>query len=125
MSRQVRVPAGERRKIVGLLHRNLPARIVFAVETEDGSEPAGLLEERWSRWLPWPRESRTRPLAPLHDIEKTASQHLYSLHVLPESDVTVRFRSRHLRDVHIYGAIAAIALAGLVSVLAMLALGGP
>lgn len=103
--REVELTAGERTKILGLMTRNLRARVIFEVETRDGSPVSGTIQTEHGSVITG-RKVATIPLQPLNTFDKPWNQHGYQIFVTPDTDAVVRFHTRHIRDVHIYGAMA-------------------
>jgi len=103
--REVHLKAGERTKILGLMTRNLSARIIFEAEMLDGSQVSGtIITEHGSVFTG--RKTATIPLEPLNAFDKPWNQHGYQIFVNADADAVVRFHTRHIRDVHIYGVMA-------------------
>lgn len=114
MSRELSLKAGKRTKVLGLMIRNTTAHIEFDVETPDGSTPSGTIETSHGSEITG-RKIETHPLQAHNTFDKRRRQHSYRIHVTPETDVTLRFRTRHIREVHVYGALAiftAVVVAG-------------
>lgn len=107
MSREVELKAGKRTKVLGLMIRNTTAHIEFEVETADGSPPRGSVETSHGSEVTG-RKSETHPLRALNTFDKLRRQHSYRIHVTSETDAVVRFRTKHIREVHVYGALAVV-----------------
>ncbi len=112
--REVTLKAGQRTKVLGLSHRNLSTRIEFEVATEDGAQPRGIVETS-HRSVFTGRQTETHPLHALNAFDKPWRDHGYQIHVTPETDATVRFRTRHIRDVHMYAVVAVMAGIGVLA----------
>ena len=118
--REVDVKAGERTKVLGLMTRNLRARVEFEVEAADGLPPRGVIEASHGSALVG-RKTATLPLSALNTFDKPWNQHGYQIHITSETDAVVRFRTKHIRDVHIYGAMAVMSVVGVIAMLIGLA----
>jgi len=109
--REVEIQAGERKKVLHLMARAFRARVVFDVATKDGSPPRGTIETSHGSTIVG-RKTATLPLQAHNVFEKPWNQHGYQIHITSETDATVRFHTRHIRDVHINWAMAIITLTG-------------
>jgi len=112
MMREVELKAGEKTKILHLMTRAFRTRVVFDVETADGSPPRGEMEISHGSAIVG-RKTATMPLEAHNTYEKPWNQHGYQIHVTSETDATVRFHTRHIREVHIYAAMAVITVVGI------------
>ena len=112
--REVEIKAGKRTKVLGLMTRNLRARIVFEVEAADGLPPRGIIEASHGSEIVG-RKTATLPLEALVTFDKPWNQHGYQLHITSETDAVVRFRTKHIRDVHIYTAMAVMTVVGVLA----------
>ena len=110
--REVELKAGEKTKVLHLMARNFRTRIEFEVETKDGSPPRGEIALSHGSTIVG-RKTATVPLEALNQFEKRWNQHGFQIHVTAESDATARFHTRHIREVHIYRAMAVITLVGI------------
>ena len=122
--REVDLKAGERTKVLHLMARNFRTLIEFEVETKDGSPPRGEIALSHGSSIVG-RKTETVPLETLNQFEKRWNQHGFQIHVTSETDATVRFRTRHIREVHIYSAMAVITMIGIAVVIAGWVLRGP
>lgn len=111
--REVPVKAGKPTKVLGLMIRNVRAHIVFEVETADGSPPRGTVETSHGSYIRG-RKKTTVPLEPLHTFDKPWNHHNFEVSVTSETDAVVRFRTRHIREVHVYGALAVVTAVALI-----------
>ena len=107
--REVELKAGEKTKVLHLMARNFRTRIEFEVEAKDGAAPRGEIALSHGSTIVG-RKTATVPLEALNEFEKRWNQHGFQIHITSETDAVVRFRTRHIRDVHIYSAMAAITL---------------
>jgi len=112
--REVTLKAGQRIKVLGLSHRNMSTRIEFEVETADGAPPRGVVETS-HRSVFTGRKTESHPLHALNALDKPWREHGYQVHVTSETDAMVRFRTRHIRDVHMYGVVAVMAGVGIIA----------
>jgi len=87
-------------------------RVVFDVVTKDGLPPRGTIETSHGSTIVG-RKIATLPLEANHVFEKPWNQHGYQIHITSETDATARFHSKHIRDVHIYTAMAIITVGGI------------
>jgi len=107
MSREIEIKAGKRTKVLGLMIRNTTAHIEFEAHTADGSSPSGIVETSHGSEVTG-RKIETHPLQPLNIFDKRRRQHIYRIHVTSDTDATLRFRTRHIREVHVYGMVAIV-----------------
>jgi len=121
--REVELKAGEPTKILHLMTRNFRTRIEFEVHTNDGSAPRGEIALSHGSAIV-ERKTSTVPLEALNQFEKRWNQHGFQIHVTSETDAVVRFRTKHIRDVHIYSAMAAITVIGIIAMIVGLILKG-
>ena len=111
--REVAVQAGKQTTVLKLMIRNVRAHVVFEVETADGSAPRGTIETSHGSYI-LGRKKTTVPLAALNTFDKPWNHHNYEVSVTSETDAIVRFRTRHIREVHVYGALAVLTAVALV-----------
>lgn len=114
--RTVDLKAAEKTKVLHLMARNFRTRIEFEVETKDGSPPRGEVALSHGSSIVG-RKTATVPLEALNTFEKRWNQHGFQIHITSESDATVRFHTRHIRNVHINWAMAIITVVGLAIIL--------
>jgi len=105
--REVTVKAGKPTKVLKLMIRNMREHVVVEVETADGSEPRGTVETSHGSYI-LGRKATMLPLAALNTFDKPWNHHNYEISVTSETDAVVRFRTRHIRDVHVYSAVAVV-----------------
>ncbi len=105
--REVAVKAGVPTNVLTLMIRNVRAHIEFDVETADGTPPRGTVETSHGSYV-LGRKKTALPLLPSHTFDKPWNHHNFEIHVTSETDAVVRFRTRHIRDVHVYGALAVV-----------------
>ena len=110
--REVELKAGERTKVLHLMARNFRTRIEFEVEAKDETAPRGEIALSHGSLIVG-RKTTTVPLEALNQFEKRWNQHGFQIHITSETDATVRFRTRHIREGHIYSAMAVITVAGI------------
>ncbi len=114
--REVEIKAGERTKVLHLMTRAFRSKVIFEVTTADGSALRGDIELSHGSSIAG-RKSATVPLEALNTFEKRWNQHGFQIHVTSETDATARFHTRHIREVHIYTAMAVITVGGVLIVL--------
>jgi len=90
--RELRVSAGERRRVLRRFSSSIPRTFTFDVEPEDGSsEISGRVEVRGSRWL-FPKPPVVLELRPTMRVDKGFWDTVYSVFITPDQDVWVTFR---------------------------------
>lgn len=82
------VPAGERTRVVHRRSGSIPREYVIVTEQAGGGVPTGSVEVRGSRWL-FRRPPTVVPLQPEVRVVKGFWDTLFSVHVVPDQDVTV------------------------------------
>ncbi len=108
--REVVLAAGQKIKVLHLMTRAFRVRVEFDVKTADGSAPRGEVELSHGSTIVG-RKTATLPLEAHHIFEKPWNQHGYQIHITSETDATVRFHTRHIREVHIHWAMAIMTIA--------------
>ena len=111
--REVAVKAGKPTKVLGLMIRNVRAHVVFEVETADGSVPRGTVETSHGSYV-LGRKKTVVPLVAKHTFDKPWNHHNFEVSVTSEIDAVVRFHTRHIREVHVYSALAVVTAVALV-----------
>ena len=122
--KEIVVGKGEPRRILHMLFDSIPKTVRFTAEpANQGGRLAGRVEVVGSRWL-FRKPPAVHPLAAENAFAKTAWDSRYSITVIPEDDVRIRFESRHVSAKMLTIALGAVVAAAVLSVAVMATLRG-
>ncbi len=108
--REVKVSAGQRKRILWPFHSGFSRDVIFVAAAENGGPVSGTIEERARGMLGY--SSTMHPLQTDNQFRIGMFKAGYSLFAIPDQDIMIHFRTGHIdvRDVMKWGAIAIGAL---------------
>ncbi|MEO1491893.1 MAG: hypothetical protein AAFV19_07045 [Pseudomonadota bacterium] len=111
MTRRIALKAGARTRVLRIFSSSIPGPVEFSTEAQ--GKISGTVEiDRW-HWFAWKRE--THPLAPDNRFRKAFGDADYIVHVTPDTDCDIVFRTRHVRAEIFAVILALILIIGLVA----------